>query len=288
MIKMGMNMKEIKVLGTYILMNYLQEKLQYNRKVAKAMLRNECILVNGKVTTQFNTVLKQGDTIGILSSRRGYINSYIQILYEDSNILVVVKPYGLLTIATSKEKQNTLYHFVMEYVKSKNRNNKIFIIHRLDQETSGIVVFAKSEKAKFMYQNNWNQIVSTRKYVAVVEGVMPKKYDTICIGLKETKGYKMIVDAAGKKAITEYSVIQSNSQYSLLDISIYTGKKNQIRVSLSYLKHPIVGDFKYGSKNKVLKRMALHAYALSWIDPMSGLEMSFSLPIPDSFYRISK
>ena len=205
-------MKNITIVKNSYLLDYLLKDLNYNRKKAKSILKNECILVNNKIITQFNYELKIGDQIQIQVKNTKNINHF-NILYEDNNIVVVTKPYGLLTIATKEEKDKTLYHYILEYVKTKNKNNKIFIIHRLDKETSGILIFAKNEKTKKIYQNNWNQIVVKRKYVAVVEGIMPKEHDMICIGLKETNNYKMVVDITGEKAITEYSVIQSRYFY---------------------------------------------------------------------------
>ena len=166
----------------------------------------------------------------------------IKILYEDKYLLIVNKPNNLLTIATSKEKENTMYHKVLLYLRKKNQ--KVFIVHRLDKDTSGLIIFAKSEKIKRYLQDNFSEII--RKYMAIVEGIPAKKQDTIKSYLAETKTNLVYITNAksGKLAITNYKVILEKNNYSLLDIEIKTGRKNQIRVQLNSIGHPILGDKK--------------------------------------------
>lgn len=208
------------------------------------------------------------------------VKKKLKIIYEDKKIIVVDKPAHLLTIATEKEKEKTLYHYVLEYLKCKNKNNRLFIVHRLDKDTSGLVLFAKDEKTKKYFQDNWQDV--KREYIALVEGTFEKKKDTIKSYLMENKflkTYSTKNKKAGKEAITEYEVIKSNKKISLLRINILTGRKNQIRVHMSDINHPIVGDKKYGSKYNYLKRMALHAYRLSYKDYEFESDVPFDIDI---------
>lgn len=212
----------------------------------------------------------------------------IDIIYEDKDIIVVNKPSGLLTISTDKEKEKTLFHKVYTYLKKKNKNNKVFIVHRLDKDTSGIVLFAKNEKLKMLFQNNWDDLVKLRQYVAVVDGITKEK-ETLKSWLKDTKTlltYSSNTPNDGKLAITKYKKITNNNKYSLLEIEILTGRKNQIRVQLSDINHPIVGDKKYGLKNDPIRRMALHANKLIITHPITKKELVFDIDVPNSFINL--
>ena len=190
----------------------------------------------------------------------------LDILYEDKFLVAVNKKSGLLTIANDKEKEKTLYHEVREYLRKKN--NKVFIIHRLDKDTSGIVIFAKSEKVKKIMQNNWTDV--KRNYLALVHGILKNKKGTIKNYLKETKTLYVYNSKEKTKdyAITEYEVINEYNNISLLSINILTGKKNQIRVALSSINHPILGDRKYGKKDG-MRNLCLHANRLEFIHPVT-------------------
>ncbi len=204
-----------------------------------------------------------------------------KIVYEDKNILVIDKDPGLLTIATNKEKERTLYHQAREYVKKQNPHNKIFIVHRLDKDTSGLIIFAKSEKVKKELQNNWSNTI--RKYYCIVEGIPDKKEDTITIYLEENYKLEIIPSnnpKKGKKAITSYKILKTNKKYSLLEITLITGKKNQIRASLSYIGHPIIGDKKYKSITNPINRLGLHAYYIKYNNK------EFETPIPSNFLSL--
>ena len=203
----------------------------------------------------------------------------LDILYEDKFIIVINKPSGLLTISTNKEKERTLFHYVYEYLKQKNKNNKIFIVHRLDKDTSGIVVFAKDERTKFYLQENWNDF--KRGYVAVVEGKVKNKKGVLKSYLMETKTlYTYSVnDKNGKLAITEYEKVLENKKYTMLSLNLKTGRKNQIRVQLSDLGNPIVGDKKYGIKKDPIRRMALHANYLEFIHPKTKEKIVIDIPL---------
>lgn len=270
------------------LLEYILKYIEPNRKKAKTLLSNKAIIINNKNISQFNYPIHINDKIEIKKFTNTKIQETINIIYEDENIIVINKPTNLLTISTEKEKEHTLYAIVSEYVKEKNKHNRIFIIHRLDKDTSGIIMFAKNEKTKKLYQENWNNLVKYRGYTAVVEGSPKKQEDTITLLLKENKNFKVYPSPHGEKAITKYKVKHTNNKYSLLDIEILTGKKNQIRATMEYLKHPIVGDIKYSSKDKSLGRLGLHAHKLIIMNPTNKKEMIFETRIPNSFIKITK
>ncbi|MBQ8472787.1 MAG: RNA pseudouridine synthase [Bacilli bacterium] len=208
----------------------------------------------------------------------------LKIIYEDKYLLVVDKPNNLLTVSNEKESENTLFHKVYLYIKRKNKNQKIFIVHRLDYDTSGLVVFAKSEKVKKQLQDNWDQVI--RKYMAIVHGNLETKSGTIKSYLKMTKTqlvYSTNDSKNGKLAITSYKTILENKKYSLLDIDIKTGRKNQIRVHLNDLGYPILGDKKYSSIKDKAKRMYLHAYYLEFTHPITNNKLKFELDVPTDF-----
>jgi len=262
------------------LLDFLYENVkEYNKKDIKTFLKYGSILVNNKVITKYNYQLKDNDVITINKYNK---DKNIDIIYEDKDLIVVNKESGILVVDNETNKNKTLYNLVSEYVKTKNKNNKIFIVHRLDQDTSGIVVFAKNENIKKLLQDNWNDIVLTRKYIAIVEGNINNE-GIIKNYLEENKNHYVYVSKNGKLAITEYKKIKSNNKYSWVDINLKTGRKNQIRVHFKSINHPVVGDIKYGNKSDEFKRLCLHAYELSLINPINNKKMVFNSPIPKSF-----
>lgn len=262
-----------------ILIEFLKKMFSnLSKNSVKSLLHNEKVFVNGNMTTKYNYELNVGDTVEI----REKVAKNIDIIYEDKDIIVINKPSGLLTVATEKEKNKTAYHLVMEYLKKKNKNNRIFIIHRLDKDTSGIIMFAKNERAKHLYQDNWNDIVKKRCYYAVIDGKMENKEGTIKSYLKENGNMVYSVkDKSGKLAITEYKVLKERKNISLLDINLKTGRKNQIRVHMKENKTPILGDLKYGEKSKLINRLALHAYKLELINPVTKKLLIFEASMPN-------
>jgi len=204
----------------------------------------------------------------------------MDIIYEDKEFLVINKPTKLLTVGTEKIKDHTLYHEASDYVKKKYPKNKVFIVNRLDKGTSGIVVFAKNEETKRWAQDHWNTVAKTREYLAIVEGKVPKKKDTLKSFLKEDKTLKVYetTDKSGRLAIIHYEVLKSTKAYSLLKIRIDTGRKNQIRVQLAGIGHPIIGDKKYGSVKNPLGRLGLHASYLELKNKASSLKLFAKIP----------
>ena len=212
----------------------------------------------------------------------------LKILYEDKNIIVVNKKEGLLTISTENEKTNTLYRKVSDYVKKKHKKNKIYVVHRLDKDTSGLVLFAKDIKTKKELQDNWDKTI--RKYYSIVNGKIDKAGSIKCY-LRETSTYKTYITnnkKIGKYSETDYKPIICTNKYTLLDINIKTGRKNQIRVSLSSIKHPVLGDKKYGNDLKNQQRLYLHAYYLEFIHPINKEKIIIEDMVPDSFMKIVK
>ena len=262
-----------------ILIEFLKKMFSnLSKNSVKSLLHNEKVFVNGNMTTKYNYELNIGDVVEI----REKVAKNIDIIYEDKDIIVINKPSGLLTVATEKEKNKTAYHLVMEYLKKKNKNNRIFIIHRLDKDTSGIIMFAKNERAKHLYQDNWNDIVKKRCYYAVIDGKMENKEGTIKSYLKENGNMVYSVkDRSGKLAITEYKALKERKNISLLDINLKTGRKNQIRVHMKENKTPILGDLKYGEKSKLINRLALHAYKLELINPVTKKLLIFEASMPN-------
>ena len=214
----------------------------------------------------------------------------LKIIYEDKELLVINKEPKVLTISTAKEKNRTLYAEASSYVKKQNPKNKIFIVHRLDKDTSGIVVFAKNETLKHQLQNNWDRLAKIREYTAVVEGRLTGSGE-IKNYLYETKTLEVFSTddpKKGKLAITKYKSISDTRAYSLININILTGRKNQIRVHLKDINHPIIGDKKYKSKSNPLGRLGLHASRLVLIHPKTKKEMVFISEAPKNFYEITK
>lgn len=212
----------------------------------------------------------------------------LDIIYEDKYLIAVNKPVNLLTISTNKEHEKTLYRKVSDYVKKQHKSNKIFIIHRLDKDTSGVILFAKTEEVKRKLQHNWEKTI--RKYTALVEGKINKE-GIIKNYLNETKTlltYCTDNPKEGKLAITKYKPIITTQKFTLLDIEILTGRKNQIRVHMSYIKHPIVGDKKYGSTKNPIRRMTLHANYIKLVHPITNKELVFESNYPIIFENIIK
>lgn len=272
------------------LLDYLYSHVDMPKKRIKQYLTHGSIYVNNHKTTKYNEKVVPGMNIVITTEKSSNQTLPFDILFEDDHIVVVNKPSGLLTIATDKEKEKTLYHMVREYLVGKDKRSRVFIVHRLDKDTSGIVIFAKDEKTKNMLQENWNEYVSLREYVAVVHGTPKKEKDRIVQYLKETKTNLVYVAKSkdGKEAITNYEVIKSNDSYSMLKIEIETGRKNQIRVAMASNHTPIVGDKKYSDQKEEETRLYLHANRLKLYYPIIKKDILFETPVPNEFKRIMK
>lgn len=258
---------------------------EQSHKKLKSYLKNNSIFVNGKSITAYNYKVKKNDIIEIRKDYKTHKKCPLKILYEDEYFLVIEKPAHLLTIATTKEKEKTAYHIMRQFIKERNSKDKIFILHRLDKDTSGVVIFVKDERVKELLQNDWNNLIEDREYIAVVpKGI--KSYTNYTCYLKEDNNYKVHVtnDKNGKKAITSITVLKENKNYSLIKINIKTGRKNQIRAVLSHLGYPVVGDTKYGSGIKT-KRLLLHASKIILTNPKNKKKYTFESKLPREFQK---
>lgn len=257
------------------LYSFLRNNVSGSKNNIKSFLTHELVSVNGKVVAKYNYLLKENDEVTIGAHKVESFLGNVKILYEDNDILVVDKPSGMLTIATEEEKNkvNNLYSVLQKYVKKKNSSCKLYVVHRLDKDTSGVILFSKNEKLMELLQRDWNDI-TTRIYYAVVKGIT-KDHEVLKSFLNENDNLVTYTSNKGKLAITEYQRIKNNKDYSLLKINIKTGRRNQIRVQLKEIGHPIVGDNKYGLKDKNFKRLFLHAEELEIINPLNKKKYKF-------------
>ena len=258
-----------------------------SKKKIKNYLKDGGVLLNGKVVTKYNTIVKKNDIIELSKINKTHKKSDLDIIYEDEYFLVINKPAGLLSISTTKEKEKTAYHLVREFIKNRKKSDKIFVLHRLDKDTSGVLVFVKDNTLKHLLQNNWDKYVKTREYIALVTGPVKDIDDYTCY-LKEIGPDKVIVTnkKEGKIAVTSIKTINKNNKYSLVKVNIKTGRRNQIRVVLNHLGCPIVGDKKYGGIKS--NRLYLHASKLTIINPLNNKIYTFESSVPSSFKKVFK
>ncbi|WP_314585734.1 RluA family pseudouridine synthase [Paenibacillus terrigena] len=273
---------------TELLTFLIQQINNQGRNAIKSMLSRGQVSVEGQVVTVYNYELKPGQTVTVRKDKivEAPIFNGLRILHEDEDIIVIQKEAGLLSVSTPQEDELTAYRQLTTYVRVANPQNRIFVVHRLDRDTSGVMMFAKSEKVQQIMQNTWKDIVEERLYVALVEGQVKKPEGTISSWLKENKAMKMYSSPYpndGQHAVTHYKVLQSNRHFSLLEVHLETGRKNQIRVHMSDIGHPIAGDKKYGSQSKPINRLGLHARVLSFTHPTTGEPLRFESTIPKSF-----
>lgn len=285
---------KLKVKEPMELMAFLLEKMGgMSRSSIKSLLSHRRVSVDDKITTQYNAQLRTGNVVTVSSSRGNVelVHSKLKIMYEDNDIIVVEKKEGLLTVSTGKENETTAFSILKNHVKKASTQNRIYTVHRLDRETSGVLVFAKSKEIQLAMQENWHQTVTKRVYVALVEGKIEKESDVIRTWLTENekslKIHSSIVDKNGQEAITRYKRIKYNEEYSLLEIELETGRKNQIRVHMQDIGHPIVGDKKYGAQTtSPIKRMGLHARILEFYHPSTKKIVKFETVVPRSFLHL--
>jgi len=264
------------------------------RTVLKTLLRDRHVFINGISVGQFNHPLAAGALVEVHweknHPRKQHDSIGLDIVFEDNDIIVINKPSGLLTVATATEKRKTAYSLLSEYVKLEDPDNKIFIVHRLDRETSGLLLFAKNNMVKQRIQETWETMVEQRTYVGVVEGIVEKDVGTVISWLTETSAFNVYSQqnaATGKRAVTHYRKIGGNARYSLLHLNLDTGRKHQIRVHMQDIGHPIVGDKKYGLGSSPIHRLALHAQILAFTHPQTGQLLRFETPIPENFLHIT-
>lgn len=281
------------------LLNFLLGKMPLSRNAIKSLLTDHKVLVNGAMVTKFNYPLAKDDEVKISrfpikaeplkTRKKADIDIKRLIIYEDEQFLAINKPHGLLSVQSDKERE-CAYGYATAYLQKKNPKGRLYILHRIDKETSGVLVFAKDIVIHSKLKGHWNDDIAMREYYAVVEGRMENKSGTITSYLKENRNNMVYVAKGkdGKKAITHYEVVKENDKYSLLRVCIDSGRKNQIRVQMASLGHPIVGDDKYGTGLGPLKRLGLHASRLDFIHPETKESLSLVAKVPQSFYALFK
>ena len=280
--------------GETTLMEFLSTVMpDRKRSSIKSLLKFGSVMVNETVTSQFNTPLIPGDVVKVNLSRSFpvFYNRRVKIVYEDDDIIVIEKGYGLLSMGNDKIKDGTAYSILKNYLKEKDPRNKIFIIHRLDRDTSGLMMFAKTIEAKEAMQHNWNNMVLERTYLAVVEGKVEEESGTVKSYLAENSQmevYSTDNPEEGQLAVTRWKRMATGNGYTLMEVSLDTGRKNQIRVHMKDLEHPIAGDRKYGAKSSPIHRLALHARTLRFVHPITRRDMRFETPVPASFEKMVK
>lgn len=273
------------------LQQFLTEKfVGKSRSSLKSMLAHRRVSVNGSITTAYDYTLRNGDRVSI---NRGRVaaelhHPMLRIVFEDQWIIVIDKRNGLLSMGTDRQRDKTAYSILSQHVKREDPSNRIFIVHRLDRETSGLMIFAKSEEVKHRLQADWHRVVIDRKYVAVVDGVMPSEEGVIDAPLAENRNRKMFVSRTPDEdnavdAVTHYRVLRSRGGRSLVELSLETGRKNQIRAHLEHVGCPVAGDKKYSSRSTDAGRVCLHAYKLALYHPITSEELFFSTSIPKLF-----
>jgi len=255
---------------------------EVSKKKIKSIIKYKEVMVDGKVIVNSSTIIKKGSIIEVTFGRKIIDEASLDIIYEDKDIIVIDKPAGLLSISNKKEHEETAFRKVSDYIKINNPKSRLFVVHRLDQATSGVLMFAKNEKIKEQLQNRWNELVKLREYVAVVEGRVEEERT---IEGYLTMNHFQIVHSTrdrvnGWYAKTHFVRIKTNGKYSLIKVDIATGRRNQIRAHMSEEGHPIVGDKKYGTKSNPLGRLGLHASRLELIDPRNGKMLKFSSATP--------
>ncbi|MDR3583967.1 MAG: RluA family pseudouridine synthase [Desulfosporosinus sp.] len=262
-----------------------------SRSEVKSLLAHHQISVDNEVITQYNHPLEIGQEV-VVNWTKVLVEQQPQglnIVFEDDYIIIIEKQAGLLSIATATEKEQTAYSILSEHVKKRDAKNKIFVLHRLDRDTSGVMMFAKSEKVQQSLQNAWKETVLERSYVAVVEGLVTQELGTITSWLTESKAFIMYSSRTpndGQKAVTHYKVLEKNKHYSLLEVNLETGRKNQIRVHMKDIGHSVIGDKKYGATKHPLGRLGLHARVLAFKHPITGEEVRYETDIPKEFLNL--
>lgn len=256
------------------------------------LLHRGQVKLRGEVTTQFDAPVNEGDAVAINFTRPYTVLRHprLQLVYEDEYVVVVNKGYGLLSVSRGAAKpETTVYNIVKNYLKECDSRQKVFIVHRLDRDTSGLMMFAKTPEAKEAMQHNWNNMVLERKYVAVVEGNVENDEGVIRSYLGETSAHEVFSTQdpqQGKLAVTRYKVLARGQGRSLVEYSLDTGRKNQIRVHSHELGHPIVGDRRYGASQSPIGSLCLHARTLRFVHPQSRNDMNFQLPVPAKFLKL--
>lgn len=278
---------EIPVREESNLMDFLLKQMGITKNRAKDLLTGRAVSVDRKLATHYDTPLHPGQVVRVSRHRQNtmLLNKYVKIVYEDKDIIVIEKSEGILSMA-STPKQYCVKNVLDEYFEKRHFKCKAHVVHRLDRETSGLMIYAKNIETAKILEDNWHDMVYDRRYIAVLCGRVEKEGGTIQSWLRESKSfvtYSSPTDNGGKLAITHYHRLRSTDDFSLVEMKLETGRKNQIRVHMADLGNPVAGDQKYGNGRDPLHRLALHAYRLNFYHPITREQMQFETPIPKEF-----
>ena len=283
-------MLTFKVVNEALLIEFIMEKMHgISRNRAKALISNRVVIVNNAITTHPLTELKPGDVVQLDRSKHkmSFHSKELDIVFEDPYIIVIDKQPGLLSMSNNT-RQITAQTVLNRYLEKGGGRNTSHLVHRLDRDTSGLMLYAKDVQTQQSFINGWQELVSDRRYIALVEGEFENPQGVVRSWLTEDKRFvthSSPVDNGGKYAVTHYNVLTSSNGYSLVECVLETGRKNQIRVHMADLGHPVVGDRKYGSGNDPVRRLCLHAFKLCFVHPVTGKRLNFETPVPACFER---
>lgn len=275
------------------LLDFIQQSLAgISRSKAKAILQGGGIRVERKNVTQFDYPLRPGMTVEISKRKNAtqLVSKFVKLVYEDRYICVVEKNIGILSMATDHH-QFCVKTVLDDYFHKSRQKCTAHVVHRLDRDTSGLLVYAKTIEAEQILEHNWRDIVTDRRYVALASGRMEQESGTVESWLKDNKAYftySSQVDNGGKYAVTHFRTLRTNDNYSLVELKLETGRKNQIRVHLQDLRHPVCGDIKYGNGDDPCGRLCLHAFRLDFYHPITREHMHFETPMPKAFLSVFK
>ena len=273
------------------LMEFLMTAMQgISRNKVKAILSGHGISVDKKLVTQYDFLLQPGMVVRVSRHKRSteLKNKFIKLVYEDKDLVVIEKNIGILSMSSSSH-QFCVKTLLDEYFKRRHFKCTANIVHRLDRETSGLMIYAKSLEVKRILEENWHDIVTDRRYIAVVSGRMEREGGTISSWLKDNKAFithSSPTDNGGKFAVTHFHTLETRDRYSLVELKLETGRKNQIRVHMQDIGHPVIGDPKYGDGNNPIGRLGLHAFRLNFFHPITNERMEFETPYPSSFRKL--
>ena len=275
------------------LLEFLLANLSESRTKVKATLQGRGIKVDGKCVTQFDFLLQPGMKVAVSQSKRNqsaFKSRYVKIVYEDRWLVVVETNVGILSMAAGHSSLN-VKSVLDDYFSKSRQKCRAHVVHRLDRDTSGLMVYAKDMETEQIFEHNWHDIVYDRRYVAIVSGEMMDDGGTIANWLKDNKAYitySSPVDNGGKYAVTHFHVLDRTTEHSLVEYRLETGRKNQIRVHSADMGHPVCGDVKYGNGDDPLHRLCLHAYMLCFTHPITHERMEFQTQIPTAFKQVMK
>lgn len=274
-----------------LLMEFLMQEMHgISRNKVKAILSGHGVSVDRKLVTQYDFELTPGMVVRVSKHKRSTeLNSkFVKIVYEDKDIIVIEKNIGILSMAATTQ-TFCVKTILDEYFKRRHFKCTAHVVHRLDRDTSGLMIYAKNVEVQQILEENWQNIVTDRRYVAVLCGKMEKEGGTVTSWLKDNKAfitYSSPVDNGGKYAVTHYHTLKTNDDFSLVELKLETGRKNQIRVHMQDLGHPVAGDVKYGNGRNPIGRLALHAFRLNFYHPRTREFMNFETPFPTPFVRL--